>query len=497
VAGFPLRGTEPADHGRVVALRPVRGWALGLLLACLILGAGAGQAVAGPVILGGDDLTQHGQVNSAGEPQLGWLYIQRALANISPNVTRPNDNSVAALGSSPAAPTESGDAGAGIGVAAPRAGLGVNYYDGAPAINDFFAKLRAGQLRPRIIWLSGTEATNDLGSCSGTENEAVAKNAALIDDFVSNGGGLMSHGTCYTWVTSLLPGLQTVDSGSSDDLYFTPEGLAAFPGLTLEDINAGPWHNHFQGNFGGLQVLVRSRNVKETAPSPTTPPTATSSAPGDDAAVVLGGSAVAIRPPPPPTCVNPTVVRDRKVSLPGGGNATLLTRQFSDAATPFRVSVRRTRQFITGVTYLLNGRAIAANVPAARQVPVPAAGLKPGRGRNLIVAQVTLATGRKVSIRQFFIIVRCSVPRVACKRLSATSLRCNTRTPLGVRRVRVTAASPAGGTASGTARVTRGRYTVTLRAKVSLPPGRYTYRHLGTTRRRGERMTMIRYVTVT
>jgi hypothetical protein len=477
----------------------LRAWALGLLLACLILGAGPRRAVAGPVILGGDDLTQHGEVNDAGEPQLGWLYIQRALTNISPKVTRPNDNTVAALGSTPAAPTNSGDAGAAIGVAAPRAGLGVNYYDGAPAINDFFAKLRAGQLRPRIIWLSGTEASNDLGFCSGSENEAVAKNAALIDDFVSNGGGLMSHGTCYTWVTSLLPGLQTVDSGSQNDLYFTPEGLAAFPGLTPADINAGPWHNHFQGNFGGLQVLVRSNSVKEPPPPPTpTTPSARSSAVGDDVAVVLGGSAVAIRPPPPPTCVNPTVVRDRKVSLPGGGSATLLTRQFSDAATPFRVSVRRrSRQLITGVTYLLNGRAIAANTPATRQVPVPAAGLKPGRGRNLIVAQVTLASGRKVSIRQFFIIVRCSVPRVACKRLSATSLRCNTRTPLGVRRVRVTAASPAGGTARGSARVTRGRYTVTLRAKVSLPPGRYTYRHLGTTRRRGERMTMIRYVAVT
>jgi hypothetical protein len=474
----------------------LRGWALGLLLACLTLGARADRAVAGPVILGGDDLTQHGEVNAAGEPQLGWLYIQRALANISPNVTRPNDNTVAALGSAPAAATNSGDAGAGIGVAAPRAGLGVNYYDGDVAINDFFAKLRDGRLRPRIIWLSGTEATNDLGSCSGPENEAVTKNAALIDDFVTNGGGLLSHGTCYRWVTSLLPGLQTIDSGSDGDLYFTPEGLAALPGLTPTDINAGPWHNHFQGNFGGLQVLVRSKNVKETAPAPTPPPTAGSSAVGDDAAVVLGGSAVAIRPPPPPTCVNPTVVRDRKVSLPGGGNATLLTRQFSDAATPFRVSVRRSRQFITGVTYLLNGRAIAANVPATQKVPVPAAGLKPGRGRNLIVAQVTLAGGRKVSIKQFFIIVRCSVPRVACQRLSPTSLRCNTRTPLGVRRVRVTAASPAGGTASGSARVTRGRYTVTLRAKVTLPPGRYTYRHLGTTRRRGERMTMIRYVTV-
>jgi hypothetical protein len=444
------------------------------------------SASAGPVILGGDDLTDHGRVDSSGQPQEGWLYLQKALANVSSQVTRPNDGTVAALGSSSAPPENSGDAGAAIGVAAAGAGLGVTYHDGDAEIKAFFARLGAGQQRPRIIWLAGSEASNDLGSCSGSEQQAISANAAALDDFVSNGGGLISHGTCYDWIKTLLPGIDAKETGSSDDLFLTPDGLAAFPGLTDQDINAGPWHNHFEGNFGGMRVLVRSRNVKDAA--------------GQEAAVVIGGSAVTIRPPAPPTCVNPTVVRDRKVSVPGGGSAVLVTRQFSDAATPFRahVSMRGRARFLArAVSYTVNGQVIAVNVPATQKVKVPAAVLKRGSGRNKMTATVQLLNGRTVVINQFFIIVRCSIPRVTCQRLNATTLRCNSRTPLGVRRVTVSATSPAGGRATGRATVRRGRYTTTLKAKVSMPPGRYTYRHVGTTRKRGERMVMIRYVAVT
>lgn len=462
-------------------------WGACLAVSCLLLCAAPSGAMAGPVILGGDDLTEHGRVDAAGNPEQGWLYMQRALANISPNVTRPNDGSVAALGSTAAPPTARGDAGAAIGVAAQRNGLPVTYYDGAAAIQDFFNKLRDGRVRPRIVWLAGALAQNDLDGCKGTEDTVITRNAELLDQFVTAGGGLMSHGTCYDWIAALLPGLQTLDTGSSRDLFLTPEGVAAFPGLTSDDVNAGPWHNHFQGNFGGLQALVRSSRIDDAA--------------GQDAAVVIGGSAVSIRPPPPPTCVNPTVVRDRKVSIPGGGQAVLQTRQFTDAATPFRAKVvirgARSAQRALSVSYAVNGKLIALNVAPGKAINVPASALKAGRGRNLMVALVALANGRFVRINQFFVIVRCSVPRVACQRVGARTLRCRSRTPLGVRRVTVSAASPAGGTARGAAPVRRGRYTVTLRARVTLPAGRYTYRHVGTTRRRGEKMIMIRFVNVT
>src|SRR5687767_11369193 len=204
--------------------------AIFIFLVLLVALAVPGTAAAGPVILGGDDLTQHGQADSAGAPQQGWIYMERALANIAPKVTRPNDNTVAALGSAAAPATEGANAGAGVGLAAGRLGLGITYYDGDAAINDFFNKLRAGQTRPKIIWLAGSEAENDFsesGGCTGTEMAALTANAAALDQYVSTGGGLMSHGVCYQWASALLPGLKTVESGSSDDLFLTPEGIGA------------------------------------------------------------------------------------------------------------------------------------------------------------------------------------------------------------------------------------------------------------------------------
>lgn len=239
----------------------------------------AQAALGGPVIIGGDDLTSHGSVDtSTGDLSRGWLYMQRALENISPKVVRANDGSVAALGSAPSTAT-SGDAGAAIGRAAAKAGLTVTYYEGADAINAFFSSLTATPpgTSPRIIWIAGDDAGNDLDS---SEAAALTANATKIADFVNSGGGLMSHGVEYGWLFALLPGLSTVDSGSSGDLYLTPEGLAAFPGVTNADVNAGPWHNYFQGDSGGLQVLVRSGNRTDSG--------------GADAAVILGGASVTL-----------------------------------------------------------------------------------------------------------------------------------------------------------------------------------------------------------
>ena len=230
-------------------------------------------AVGGPVILGGDDLTDHGRRDpTTGANQEGWLYMQRALENIRPNVRRANDNSVAALGSS----ETGGGAGSAIKSAATAAGLTVTYHNGGPNITAFFTSLRAGAARPAIIWISGNGAGNDLND-DPTEALALQANATAIADFVNSGGGLLSHGTEYGWLSALLPGATAVNSGGGS-LALTPEGSAAFPGLTNADINSGPWHNHFEGNFGGLGVLVRATSVRDAA--------------GNAAAVVLGGSAV-------------------------------------------------------------------------------------------------------------------------------------------------------------------------------------------------------------
>lgn len=269
-----------------------------LIVAGLLLPSGSAAAapLGGPVILGGDDLTDHGNAvdndnNGSCETMVdGWNYIQKALENISPQVTRTNDGTVAALGSSDENATCDfgslfGGAGAAIEAAAGAAGLSVTFYDGPDAINEFFAAVRAGTANPRIVWIAGNGAGNDLDS---DESTALANNATTIGDFVNAGGGLLSHGTEYGWLSGLLPGVSTVDSGSSDDLYLTAAGQSSFPGLTNTEVNAGPWHNHFEctgdpGNgatsdcFGGLQVLTASSSVDDQN--------------GRDAAVIIGGAA--------------------------------------------------------------------------------------------------------------------------------------------------------------------------------------------------------------
>ena len=311
-----------------------------VLVAVLTIGAAlvtAPGVTAGPVILGGDDLTQHGSVDETGNPQGGWLYISKAIGNLSPNVTRSNDNTIAAIGSAPSMET-SFDAGASIGVAAQENGLGINYYDGDAAIDAFFAQLEAGTARPKIVWLAGDGAANDYsesGFCGGSEDQAVTKNASRLDSFVTQGGGLMAHGTCFGFLAALLPGSSTVTEGSQDDLVLTPGGQSAFPGLTNGDINAGPWHNRFEGNFGGLNVLARSTTVKD--------------ANGNDAAVILGGGPTAsiTPPPPPPPPVYQGPTSDKTVKV---GEAQVVLTSPRACVLPsarFRVGAREKRKTAT------------------------------------------------------------------------------------------------------------------------------------------------------
>ena len=310
---------------------------LGVIAAAVMAAAGmymsvepadAGNALGGPVILGGDDLQDHGCNDGAGNNLLGWLYIQRALENIAPNVTIGNDGTIAALGSADVAGAVScGDAGSAIFHAAQDVGLTVEYYNTGAGITQFFADLDAGTATPAIIWIAGTGASNDLGD-DAAEGVALTTNAQAISDFVSQGGGLMSHGSEYGWLFALLPDASTVDGGSSDDLYFTPEGLADLPALTVSDINAGPWHNHFEGDFGGLSVLVRSNSIDDID--------------GQDAAVVLGGAQVTFEEQPDqgeeePTatpCIPPLVGYRCDGSSGGGGGGGAVATPTSAPVQP-------------------------------------------------------------------------------------------------------------------------------------------------------------------
>jgi PEP-CTERM motif len=228
-----------------------------ILLALLILLTAGGTAWGGPVILGGDDLTDHGS-RVLGANLEGWLYIQKAIDNLNTSATRPAASGIAALGSAANPAFNTSNAGGAIGSAADVLGLAVSFFDGDTAINGFFADLAAGNVNPRIIWLAGTGASNDLDFNEGL---ALTANAAAINSFVVSGGGLMAHGSgsiAYGWLSALLPGLTETGGCNSSGATLTPAGAAAFPGLSNSDIdaNAGPCHSHFEGNFGGLVTLA-------------------------------------------------------------------------------------------------------------------------------------------------------------------------------------------------------------------------------------------------
>ena len=301
--------------------------------------AGSAFGVGGPVILGGDDLQDHGSFDTVANQNLqGWLYIQKALENISPKVGRANDGTVAALGAADAPAATFSDCGGAIGHAAAKAGLGVTYYDTAANINGFFAQLASGAAKPRIIWIAGVGT----GNCMDTEEiAAVAANASGIDGFVNQGGGLMSHGddsvygtpTTPGWLNALLPGIEAVGGGSSGDLELTPAGLTAFPGLTNTDVNAGPWHNWFRGDLGGLNVLVQTNVASDIVPL--------------GSAVVLGGGQVSLTLKP----ADLGITKSAPAELDRGDVITYamkVTNNGPNAATAVKV----TDTLPTGVTFV-------------------------------------------------------------------------------------------------------------------------------------------------
>jgi hypothetical protein len=197
-----------------------------------------------------------------------------------------------------------------------------------------------------------------------------------------------------------------------------------------------------------------------------------------------------------PACLSiPAVTRNQVAPVKGGGRVSLGTSQVDDPAAPMKATLKFTGSgSVRSIAYTLNGKILAASGPSAS---VPIGALKLGGSGNRLVAKVTLRDGRKVTVTQRFVVLRCPLPRVSCKRQAdGRSLRCSARTPLGARRVKVTVTRSAAETAKGSATVAGGRYTVTVRSSAPLGAGRYAYKHVATTSRRGQKFQMIRIVEV-
>jgi hypothetical protein len=214
---------------------------------------------AGPIILGGDDLNDHGSRNTSTNVNVaGWLYIQNALQNLASQSTyASNDGTIVVLGSSPSTSTSSNGCGAAYWAAQSTTPTRtVTCIDTAASITSYLAGVASGTNRPLVIVHPGDGVGNDVDT---TEEAAWAAGATTISNYVAAGGGLLSHSGAYTWLQALVPGIVINSACNGTNATLTPEGQAAFPSITntnIQDI----CHNTFSGSFGGLQVLARDGN---------------------------------------------------------------------------------------------------------------------------------------------------------------------------------------------------------------------------------------------
>lgn len=201
-----------------------------------------------------------------------------------------------------------------------------------------------------------------------------------------------------------------------------------------------------------------------------------------------------------PNCLSvPSVARDVVARLPGGGSVVLVTRQVDDPARPLKLAIRvRGGGTLTSAALSVNGLPLQI-APGARPSAVVGVGslLIGSRFQNRVVANVIVSNAARARMTQKMVILRCHVPTATCVRLgNGRRLRCTSRTPLGGRRVSVTVTRSAAETATGSATVTRGRYTTTVSSRTPLRAGVYAYKAVVRTGKRGERFQMIRRVTV-
>jgi len=234
----------------------------------------------GPIVIGGDDLTDHGGNDGSlvttgpntgacdGTNFFGWKYIQNAVTNILADELRDGDHDVGILvfGSGPGSDcgddtedppfSDGGEAGAAIGSAALKAGTTVRYCNGSAAIDTCFTDLGTGAVNPQMFYIAGTGAGNDI---SFDEGVTITSHAAEIADYVNSGGGLLAHGSgesAFGWLSTVLPGFEFGGHCDNTGAVLTPAGALAFPLITNTDIRAGPCHDSFSGNFGGLTVFA-------------------------------------------------------------------------------------------------------------------------------------------------------------------------------------------------------------------------------------------------
>ncbi|MFH0944986.1 MAG: PPC domain-containing protein [Planctomycetota bacterium] len=226
------------------------------------------------------------RVMGAPQPIDGWAYIWTALDTMAPRVFRPNDGSVAVLGSSDSTATIN-DAGAAYHHVVAAAAEGspvltgaVGYYNGSASIGAFFNDLALGNVTPAIIALPGSNTNNSLDTAEGM---MLANHANKIADFIASGGGLISHGdqsggnVAYGWLSLAFPGAETGLSACTP--LISDEGHFSLPELQQASISTGAY-----GFFRDHNMSVFASAAGVSVPGPWTGVTVNETEPNNTSA---------------------------------------------------------------------------------------------------------------------------------------------------------------------------------------------------------------------
>lgn len=236
---------------------------------CFIFAVMSLSVWAGPVVIDGTDANDSGHGGVSGGVNVnGWLYMQRVLENLAPQVGNGN-KIVVDLGTVPGSQARAAIDSAFNLSSLPGAGWTIVHFTTAPQIASFLSGgtvLGVSLSTAGIIYIPTlANATGDLSSISGAIT-AVNGGAAAIANFVGGagnpfaGGGLFAMsengGGAFGWLSTLIPGIVVTQGGSGTPINLTVDGVAAFPSLPNSAVQAAiPWHAEFSGNLGSLKVL--------------------------------------------------------------------------------------------------------------------------------------------------------------------------------------------------------------------------------------------------
>jgi hypothetical protein len=375
----------------------------------------------------------------------------------------------------------------------------------------FVSKLSTAGSLAYSTYLGGTDRDRAGGIAVSSTGAASVTGLTYSTDFPTTPGAYQSApgGVSDAFVTTLNPtGTALTDStflgGTGQDdgsgIALDPAGNVYVAGYTKGDFPTTP--GAFQTTYGGgtedLFVAKFGSAVVSAPPPGQTGPTGTIPKPKPPAPAPKPSPDIAQARSP--RCLSiPTVLRDQVKRTTGAGKLTLRTRQVDDAARPVTAEVLAGGGAkIRSVKLSVNGHAVAAAARKTASVGVSLLRFGAKTKVNKVVATVTLTSGKKVVLTQVLTILTCHVPPTKCARKAGgKTVVCSAGTPLTGRRVRVTLLGNVTQKATGSATVSKGKYTVTLHSATALTAGTYAYKHVVTTRKAGQRYFMIRLVKVT